>query len=109
MKMEQSVKQKYSMKQVLAGTSILGCLLAALIITNLSNNETSLAAAQNNSQKVSYRSVEINLSEKMLLEANEINRMQQQCYKGKDTPQEFRLASRSTDVVIKKADNSQTE
>ncbi|MBL7925030.1 MAG: hypothetical protein JNL88_12590 [Bacteroidia bacterium] len=109
MRMTQRVSQKYTMKYVVAGSSILGCMLAALVVINLSRNESTYANEKKAVSPVNYRSVEVHLNERMVLESEEISKRATQEYKGKDSPQSARMVSRAKDVNIRNIEQSISE
>ncbi len=109
LKMTQRVSQKYTIRYVIVGSSILGCMMAALIVVNLSNNESSYANEQNIASTVNYRSVETNLNSRMLLDANTIQQIQSQEYKGNSAAQSVRIPSRANDVITKNIETIITE
>jgi len=109
LKMTQRVSQKNTIRYVVAGSSILGCMVAALIVVNLSSKESSYATNQTSASTVNYRSVETNLESRMLLDANRIQQIQNQDYKGNNAVQSVRIQSRASDVVIKNIDATITE
>ncbi len=109
LRMTQRVTQKNTTKYIIAGSSILGCMVAALIVVNLSNNESTYANQNLSGGAVNYRSVDIHLDHKMLLNPEEINQNNNQEYKGKDTPQNVRILSRATDLVIKNTGTASAE
>jgi len=100
--MRQRVTQKHSMRNVVIASSILGCMVIALLVVNLSSNESSYADNKVTVTKTTYRSVDINLQERMLLGSNNANRVINTDYKGKDEPQTISIASRALNVIVKK-------
>ena len=99
--MRQRVTQKHTMRNVVIASSILGCMAIALVVINLSSNESSYADNRNVASETTYRSVETHLSQRMLIDNSSANRGTSQEYKGIDGTQTLNMVSRAEDVIVK--------
>lgn len=98
--MRQRVTQKHTMRNVVIASSILGCMAIALIVVNLSSNESSYANNKNASSDITYRTVDTYLNKRMLINPSNSSSLEIQDYKGKEGPQTVKMASRAEDVIV---------
>lgn len=98
--MRQRVTQKHTMRNVVIASSILGCMAIALVVVNLSSNESSYANDKNSSPDITYRTVDTFLKKRMLIDPSTSSSLVIPDYKGKEGPQNVKMASRAEDVII---------
>ncbi len=99
--MRQRVTQKHTMRNVVIASSILGCMAIALVVVNLSSNESSYADSRSVPSAITYRSTDAHLPARMMIDNSNANRGITQDYKGDESTQSVNLVSRSEDVIVK--------
>ncbi len=98
--MRQRVTQKHTMRNVVIASSILGCMAIALIVVNLSSNESTYANNKNSTSDITYRTVDTYLKQRMLIDPSTSTSLAIPNYKGKEGPQNVKMVSRAEDVII---------
>lgn len=96
--MRQRVTQKHTMRNVIIASSILGCMAVALIIVNLSSNESSYANNGIPQNAITYRSTDTHLSQRMLIDPAKFNKQELLEYKENGGQASAVIESRATDV-----------
>jgi|GEM_PF-1755749 len=107
--MRQRVTQKHSMRNVVIASSILGCMAIALVVVNLSSNESSYANNKSVGSEINYRTVDTYLTKRMLIDPSNSSLLEIPDYKGKEGPQTVKMASRSEDVIVTNINQPSTE
>ena len=107
--MRQRMTQKHTMRNVVIASSILGCMVIALVVVNLTSNESSYAETRSVAATTTYRSVETHLSQRMLIDNSNSNRGFSQEYKGIEGTQTINMVSRAEDVIVKKINEPSAE
>ncbi|MBK9638779.1 MAG: hypothetical protein IPO63_13565 [Bacteroidetes bacterium] len=98
--MRQRVTQKHTMRNVVIASSILGCMAIALVVVNLSSNETSYANNKNAASEINYRTVDTYLNQRMLIDPSNSSSLKAPDYKGKEGSQTVKMASRAEDLIV---------
>lgn len=107
--MRQRVTQKHTMRNVVIASSILGCMAIALVVVNLSSNESSYANDKSVTSDINYRTVDTYLKQRMLVDPSNSSTLEIQHYKGKEGVQVVKMASRAEDLIVTNINQISTE
>ena len=107
--MRQRVTQKHTMRNVVIASSILGCMAIALVVVNLSSNESSYANNNIATSAITYRTVDTYLTKRMLIDPSNSSLLEKPNYKGKEGVQTVKMASRAEDVIVSTIKQISTE
>ena len=97
--MRQRVTQKHTMRNVVIASSILGCMAVALVVVNLSSNESSYANNGIQQNAITYRTTDMHLTQKMYKDPAKFNEQVLLNYKDKGTADNVAIESRASDVI----------
>jgi hypothetical protein len=96
--MRQRVTQKHTMRNVVIASSILGCMAVALVVVNLSSNESSYANNGIQQNTITYRTTDMHLTQRMLIDPAKFNKQELLEYKDNGGQASAVIESRATDV-----------
>jgi hypothetical protein len=97
--MRQRVTQKHTMRNVVIASSILGCMAVALVVVNLSSNESSYANNGIQQNTITYRTTDTHLSQRMLIDPAKFNKPALLEYKSSGGKTTVAIESRASDVI----------
>jgi hypothetical protein len=105
LRMAPRTTQKFQMRYVVAGSSVLALMLGVFAYVNFSNSVISKADGKGDFSKVNYRTTDINVPDRMLRTAGEVERMEESSYKSNSASLR-ELPSRATDVTAPVSDSN---
>ncbi len=99
LKLEPRTTQKLTMRYKVIASSILGMMAVSFIYLNFSQSEVSKADDKNKDNKITYRTTDIVVPQRMLLDATSIERTTS--VENKTNPQnKMAVASRASDIFL---------